>query len=109
MHASCEGISEDQCKQLVSFTSIIENIAYLCKLNSCQSRFKQLIQNCVGVTDKHDDLNSRLEEVEAKLDRIVQEVGSKLENHSKSIESIPSSASAVEVKLNKVVQEFGGL
>ena len=30
VHASCEGVSEDQYKQLVSFTSTIENIAYTC-------------------------------------------------------------------------------
>ena len=53
------------------------------------------------------ELHSRLEKVETKLDKIVPEVGSKLENHSKTIESILNSASAVEVKLNKVVQELG--
>jgi len=74
VHASCDGISVEQCKQLVSLTSSIENIAYLCKLNSCQSRFKQLILKCVKA-DNHDDLYSRLEKVEAKLDSIVQEVG----------------------------------
>jgi len=50
------------------------------------------------------EIQSRIEKVEAKLDKIVQEVGSKLKNYNKTIESIPSSASAVEVKLKKVVQ-----
>ena len=36
-----------------------------------------------------------------KLDKIVQEVGSKLENHSKNI----INPKSVEVKLNKVVEE----
>jgi len=104
VHASCDGIGVEQYKQLVSLTSSIENIAYLCKLNSCQSRFKQMILKCVKATDNHDDLYSRLEKVEAKLDGIVQEVGSQLQNHNKSI---PSNTSEVEVKLNKVVQDLG--
>jgi len=44
-----------------------------------------------------------LKKVEAKLDKFVQEVGSGLEIHRKTIESIPNSVSAVESKLNKVV------
>ena len=53
------------------------------------------------------EIQSRIEKVEAKPDKIVQEIGSKLENHSKIIKSLPSSTSAVEVKLNKMVQELG--
>ena len=49
---------------------------------------------------------SRLAKVEAKLDKTVQEVASRLENHSKAIESIPNSASVVEVKLNEVGKEL---
>ena len=41
--AVCDGISPDQYQGLISLTSSIENLAYLCKLNSCQARFKQLI------------------------------------------------------------------
>ena len=49
VHASCDGISVDQYELLVSLTSSIENIAYLCKLNSCQSCLKQLILKSVEV------------------------------------------------------------
>ena len=108
MHAVCDGISKDQYQSMVSLTSNVENLAYLCKLNSCQARLKQMIFETVKVNNNRGELQSRLEKVEAKLDKIVQEVvGSRLDNHSKTIESIPSSASAVEVKLNKVVQELG--
>jgi len=43
------------------------------------------------------ELQSRLEKVEAKLGKIEQEVGSRLDNHHKTIESIPKSTSAVEL------------
>ena len=67
------------------------------------------IRSRVFAKAKNDsnEIQSRIENVEAKLDKIVQEVGSKLKNHSTTIESIPSSTSAAEVKLNKVVQELG--
>ena len=107
VHASCDGISVDQYELLVSLTSSIENIAYLCKLNSCQSRLKQLILKSVEVVDNHDDLSSRLDKVEVKLDEIIHKVGSELENHNKTIQSLPNNTSAVETKLNKVVQELG--
>ena len=107
VHAECDGISVDQYKALVSLTSSVDNIAYLCRLNSCQLRFKQMIFKSVKAINNQNELASRLEKVEAKLNEIVQEVGSKLENHSKTIQSLPSNASAVETKLNKVVQEFG--
>ena len=107
VHAVCDGISKAQYQSLVSLTSNVENLAYLCKLNSCQARLKQMIFETVKVNNNRGELQSRLEKVEAKLDKIVQEVGSRLDNHSKTIESIPSSASAVEVNLNKVVQELG--
>jgi len=107
VHAVCDGISKGQYESLVSLTSDVENIAYFCKPNSCQARFKQIIFEAVKANNARGELQSRLEKVEAKLDKIVQEVGSRLDNHSKTIESIPSSASAVEVKLNKVVQELG--
>ena len=45
VHAECDGISVDQYKLLVSLTSSVDNIAYLCKFNSCQSRFKQIFLN----------------------------------------------------------------
>ena len=48
----------------MSHTSKIENIAYLCKLNSCQAHFKQLIFKSVKVADNDNDLNSRLDKVE---------------------------------------------
>jgi len=101
VYALCDGLSKDQYQGLVSLTSSIENLAYLCKLNSCQTRFKQMIFKIAKAKNDNNEIQSRIEKVEAKLDKIVQEVGSKLENHSKTIESIPSSASAVEVKLNK--------
>ena len=85
----------------------VENLAYLCRLNSCQVRFKQMVFEITKANSDCNELHSRLKKVEAKLDKIVQEGGSKLENHSKTIKSIPNSASAVEVKLNKVVQELG--
>ena len=65
-----------------------------------------MIFETTRVNSDCNDLHSRLEKVEAKLDKIVHEVGSSLENHSKAIELIPNSVSAVEVKLNKVVQEL---
>jgi len=104
VHAVCDGISEDQYQNLMSLTSDVENLAYLCKLNSCQARLKQMIFETVKANNARGELESRLEKVEAKLDKIVQEVGSRLDNQNKTIESIPNSASAVEVKLNKVVQ-----
>ena len=107
VHAACDGISKDHYQGLVSLTSNIENLAYLCRLNSCQARFKQMVFETAKTNSDCNELHSRLEKVEAKLDKIVQEVGSKLENHSKTIESISNSASAVEAKLNKVVQELG--
>jgi len=107
VHASCDGISVDQYTQLVSLTSSVENIVYLCKLNSCQSRFKQLIFKSMKDTDNDDDFDARLEKVEAKLDEIVLKVGSELESHTKTMQSLPSSNSAVETKLNEVVREFG--
>ena len=58
-------------------------------------------------TENHDDFDAKLEKVEAKLDEIVPKVGSKLESHTKTMQSLPSSSSAVETKLNGVVQEFG--
>ena len=38
---------------------------------------------------------------------IVLKVGSELESHTKTMQSLPSSNSVVETKLNEVVQEFG--
>ena len=60
VHASCDG--GDHYNYL---TSKIENIAYLCKLNPCQSgaHFKQLIFKSVKVADNDNDLNSRLGEI----------------------------------------------
>ena len=101
VHAVCDGIRKDHYQGLVSLTSSIENLAYLCKLNSCQARFKQMIFEIAKAKNDSNEIQSRIEKVEAKLDKIVQEVGSKLENHSKTIESIPSSTSAVEVKWSK--------
>ena len=107
VHVACDGISKDHYQDLVSITSNIENLAYLCRLNSCQVRFKQMVFETAKANSDCNELHSRLEKVEAKLDKIVQEVGSKFENHSKTIESIPNNAPAVEAKLNKVVQELG--
>ena len=107
VHARYDGISVDQCTQLVSLTSSVENIAYLCKLNSCQSCFKQLIFKFFIDINNHDDFDARLEKVEAKLDEIVLKVGSELESYAKIMQSLPSSNSVVEIKVNEVVQEFG--
>ena len=60
-----------------------------------------MILKTARVNSDCNEVHSRLEKFEAKLDKMVQEVGSRLENHSKAIESIPNSVSAVEVKLNK--------
>ena len=80
-------LCKDQYQSLVSLTSNVENLAYLCKLNSCQAQLKQMIFETVKVNNNRGELQSRLEKVEAKLDKIVQEVGSRLDNHSKTIES----------------------
>ena len=77
----------------MALTLNVENLTYNCKLNSC------LNSDC-------NELHPRLAKIEAKLDKTVQEVASRLENHSKAIESIPNSALAVEVKMNEVGQEL---
>ena len=62
-----------------------------------------MIFESVKAVNNYNELNSRFEKVETKLDEIVHEV----ENYSKTIQSLPSNATAVETKLSKVVQEFG--
>ena len=64
---------------------------------------KQLILKSAEVVDNHDDqaYSSRLDKVEVKLDEIVHKVGSELENHNKTIQSLPNNTSVVETKLNK--------
>ena len=47
-----------------------------------------MIFETARVNSNCNDLHSRLEKVDAKLDKIVHEVGSRLENHSKAVESI---------------------
>ena len=93
VYAVYDGISKDQYEGVMALILNIENLTYICKLNSCLS------SDC-------NELHSRLAKVEAKLDKTVQEIASRLENHSKAIESIPNSALAVEVKLNEVGQEL---
>ena len=58
VHAACDGISKDHYQGLVSRTSNIENLAYLCRLNSCQVRFKylKLLKPIVTVTKSILDL-----------------------------------------------------
>ena len=80
VHAECDGISADQYKLLVSLTSSVENIAYLCKLNSCQSWFKQMIFESVKAVNVQNELTSRLEKVEAKLNETVKEVSAKIDD-----------------------------
>ena len=92
VYAVYDGISKDQYEGLMAFT-LNEKWTYICKLNS------HLNSDC-------NELHSRLAKVEAKLDKTVQEVASRLENHSKAIESIPNSPLAVEVKLNEVGPEL---
>ena len=91
----------------MSLSSNIEGLTYHCKLNSCQSQFKQMVSKAAKASNDCDKLHSRLDKIEAKLDKFVKKVSSGLETHRKSIESIPKNASAVGSKLNKVVQEPG--
>ena len=107
VHALCEGVSTDHYQSLVSLLSNVEGLTYLCKLHSCQSRFKQLVSKAAKASNDCDKFHSRLENVKAKLDKFVEEVSSGLETHRKTIESIPKNASAVESKSTKVVQELG--
>ena len=107
VHALCEGVNTDHYQSLVSLSSNVEGLTYLCKLNSCQSRFKQMVSKAAKASNDCDKLHSRLDKIEAKLDKFVEEVSLGLETHRRTIESIPKNASAVESKLNKVVQELG--
>ena len=78
----------------MAFTLNIENLTYIF--------VSWILVSIVIVMNS----TSRLAKVEAKLDKTVQEVASRLKNCSKAIESIPNSASAVEVKLNEVGKEL---
>ena len=60
VHAVCDGISKDHYQGLVSLTSNVENLAYLCKLNSCQARFRQMIFETAKANSDCNELHSRL-------------------------------------------------
>ena len=85
VHAVCDGINKNHYQGLVSLTSNIENLVYLCKLNSCQARFKQMIFETVKVNSDCNELHSRLEKVEAKLDKIVQKLAQNLKITAKQL------------------------
>jgi len=59
VHAVCD---KDHYQE--TLTSNIENLAYLCKLNSCQEWFKQMIFETAKADDDSGKLSSR---IEAKL------------------------------------------
>ena len=80
VHAECDGINADQYKLLVSLTSSVENIAYLCKLNSCQSRFKQMIFESVKIVAAQNELTSSLKNTEAKLNETIKEISVKIDS-----------------------------
>ena len=77
-HAACDGISKDHYQGLVSLTSNVENLAYLWGLNSCQARFKQMVFETAKANSDCNELHSRLEKVEAKLDKIVHKLAQSL-------------------------------
>ena len=54
LHALCEGVNTDHYQSLVSFSSNFEGLTYLCKLNSCQSRFKQIVGSANQKIESHD-------------------------------------------------------
>jgi len=69
VHALCDGLSKDQYQGLVSLTSSIENLAYLCKLTSCQTRFKQMIFEIAKAKNDNNEIQSRLRLRSIKLYR----------------------------------------
>ena len=86
----------------MSLTSSVGNIAYLCnyKLNSCQSRFKQMIFESVKVVNVQNELTSRLEKVEAKLNETVKEVSAKIDDLCSSNNNLKQQITTTSETIN---------
>ena len=60
LHASCEGISKEQYRNLSHVCNSIANVAYYCEFNHCHSRVKQLVARHVNANANVMTTNSDL-------------------------------------------------
>ena len=100
VHAECDGISADQYKLLVSS---VENIAYLCKLNrllpiTVQANDFRICES--SIVNVQNELTSRLEKVEAKLNETVKEVSAKIDDLCSSNNNLKQQITTTSETIN---------
>jgi len=75
VHASCEGIFSSSYSLLGQISSdLSENVIYLCNLNSCYTRFKQILNNAVAPVNSLDQSMQALKEVQLTLQKSISQL-----------------------------------
>ena len=90
VHTACEGLSKEQYKLFVEVTKSIPNLVYCCKLNSCETRFKQLVRNTEISTKSVDNITENLQQGQELVSRKLQETASKIEELSACLVALSS-------------------
>ena len=78
-------LSKEQYKLIVEVTISIPNLVYCCKLNSCETYFKQLVRNIEIFTNSVDSITDNLHEL---VNRKLQETTSEIEESSACLEAL---------------------
>ena len=95
VHTACEGLSKEQYKLLAEVTKSIPNLVYCCKLNGCETRFKQLVRNTDVSTNSVDSITVNLQQGHELVSRKLQETASKIEELSACLVALSSKVEAL--------------
>ena len=112
VHAQCEGLSKDHYKVINQICNEVPGIAYLCKVNHCCSRFKQLLffvnstTTTVPVdTEISDSLNNQ-EALSNMCNNMKETLQQSIAEISSKIDRLFSSNSDLRMDINSASEQI---
>ena len=110
VHAQCEGLSKDHYKAINQICNEVPGITYLCKVNHCYSRFKQLLFSFVNSTSIVDRETSDPLKNEEALSRVCDNVKETLQisitDISSKIDKLLSCNNDLQMEINSASDQI---
>jgi len=96
VHAACEGVSKEEYEMLSQVTDSVENVVYFCKLNSCLTVNKRLLNDHLNALSSDSGDVPSLRTIQAEqlnLHKIISELSLKIDNLCKSNDNLKQQIS----------------